>query len=230
MPEDIETIKKRLRRKYGLFECPARSHRIDLTEEQWRAIDWTREEIEINAALPHHMWNWRQDDRVWPLCRQFRGKNAFGPRALEHNVLTKYIKSPPKLVKGYNITRWMMPGDESVLHIPKFKGKILTAETLPEMTEGYERNPANPRYGQLVRVKLAWYGPTSLQKFEDDSWLYRDPSHYSRHKMIKRREVQGKPKEKTGADIVAFFRVGWRWDSIDNYYIKNAFYMGLAWN
>ena len=48
--------------------------------------------------------------------------------------------------------------------------------------------------------------------------------------MIVKKEIVGVSKETTGADIVWFYRYGRRWDSLDDYYVKDAFYAGLRWN
>ena len=231
-----EEILANVRKSYSFFECPTRANRINCPEDIWQSIEWTDEEIEINCALPLHMWGWRQDDRPWPMCRQVRGANAIGPRAKELGVDAKFKATPPKLVKGRGISRWMSVGDASVLEIPIFSNyeKLWTPNNLPEEIVAIERQGNLENTGKPMVISKTFllqnYGPTSLQKFSDRSYLVREPYHISWHKMIKRREILGKPKDKTGPDIVAFSRYGDRWDSLDNYYVKKAFYAGLAWN
>jgi len=89
----------------GFFSCPKKEDNHWWTEEEWIAQNWTDEEKKINAALPHHMWNWKQNDRVWPMCHQFRGENAFGPRALDI-YKPKWKPTPPRLKEGRGITGW----------------------------------------------------------------------------------------------------------------------------
>lgn len=150
--------------------------------------------------------------------------------------MAKFKATPPKLVKGRGITRWMAVRDVSVLEIPEFENtrRLWTPDSIPDQLTVWERKPGHPNFGkELVMSKeilLASYGPSSLQKFSDESYLVRDPYHVSWHKMIKRRERVGQGKDQTGADIVMFTRYGARWDSLDDYYVKKAFYAGLAWN
>ena len=183
--------------------CPKRKEtRINLTDAEWAARDWTEEQININCALPKHMWNWQQDDRVWPMCHEFRGENAYGPRAKglvvkgkTYDIMKKFIPTPPKLVKGRGISRWMTVKDTSVIEIPLFDDyeKTWTPENIPEELEVIERNPGHPDYTkkkQMAKAQLLKdYAPTALQKFSDKSKLLRDPWHFSYHSMIQRREV-----------------------------------------
>lgn len=231
----LEEIIAHLRKKYGCFKCPKKSDRLEIPEDIWKQIDWTRDEIEINGALPHKMWNMRHDDHIWPLCYKFRGVDAYGPRA-KGNASRKFIATPPALVEGRGITRWMAIADESVLEIPLFNGYLTTwtPDNIPDELHVIERKPGHQNFGKVAMMKknilFQNYGPSALQKFSDKSWLRRDPYHISYHRMFKRREVIGKTKDVTGADSVYFYRYGWRWDSHDNYYIKRAKYIGGRWN
>lgn len=232
----VDDYKKHLRKKYKWNECPTKADRVHIPEDIWTQIDWTKEEIEINAALPHKLWNMRHDDNIWPLCHRFRGKDAHGPRALGFNVMSKYKATPPKLVEGRGIARWMARGDSSILEIPALSdvNTLWTTRNFPEHLEVFERKPEHPDFGKakVMSQDLLFenYGPSALQKFSDESYLKRDPFHISYHKMIKRREVIGKGYDETGNDTVFFTRYGWRWDSLDDYYNKAAFFIGLAWN
>lgn len=204
------------------------------TEKEWQAKAWTEEEKHRNAALPHHMWNWKQNDRIWPMCKQYRGENALGPRA--EGYPDKFIPDLPVLIKGRGIARWMSSGDKSVAEVPAFADykKRWTVENMPEIINFIERNPGNPNYGKkLTYAKknfIRTYAPSSIQKFSRRSLLVRFPDHLSWHRMIKKNEVAGKSKKETGADLVLFYRNGIRWDSYDRYFIKKAIYFGLRWN
>jgi len=196
----------------------------------------------IDIALPKHLWGKKHDD--WPIKKDTpRGTTSDGPRAIRtqggiHHP--KYLATPPKLVKGYGLARWMAICDQSVLEIPLFNNKkMMTEAHIPDVVEGYERKPGTPLYNQRVRlpkkVFLKFYGPSSLQKFSEQSCAVRDPYHKHFHRMIWKREEVGKTKEKTGADWVFFWRWGARWDSLDNYYstrsaLGPAFYCGMRWN
>jgi len=228
-------IKAHLRKEYKFFECPKKSDRLEIPENVWQQIDWTQEEMTRNIALPHKMWNMRHDDHIWPWCKKFRGEDAYGYRAGEGHP--KYMPELPKLVEGRGISRWISLHDLSRVEVPKFNdyGNKWTINNMPEIIEFYERNPKNPNYGKdLLKYQkknfLAIYAPSSLQKFSKRSYLLRDPHHISWHYMIKKREQIGVSKDKTGPDTVAFHRRGNRWDSIDGYMIKGAWYSGLRWN
>jgi len=147
-----EEVLALVRKKYGFFQCPKKSERIDIPEDIWQSISWTAKEIEINAALPHKMWNRRQDDRPWPLCKQFRGRNAIGPRAKELGVMAKFTPTPPKLAQGRGITRWMAVGDVSILEIPLFEdySKLWCESNLPNILSVWERKPGHPNFGMIV--------------------------------------------------------------------------------
>lgn len=227
----VEEIKKHLRKEYPYFSCPAKSDRIDIPEAVWQQIDWTDEEKFRNAALPHKMWNRRHDDHLWPMCHDWRGDNAHGPRAGEGHQ--KYFPEVPKLIMGRGIARWMMAGDKSIAEVPAFfdYNKEWTPDNIPEVVEFFERKDGNPDFGKLLRWSkknfLRYYAPSSLQKFSPRSYLIREPEHKSWHYMIQKRE------EYTGnyePDTVLFYRKGWRWDSWDGFYVKNAIYFGLRWN
>jgi len=218
----------------GFFSCPKKSDNHKWTEEEWLSKPWTEKEKRINAALPHHLWNWKQNDRVWPMCKAYRGDNAIGPRALEIYE-PKYKRTPPRLVEGRGIARWMSNGDQSVVDVKMFKdySRIWTPSNLPDMIECVETQK-NGHFGEAYKFTrsefLRTYGPSSLQKFTDKSYLKRDPYHISYHRMIKRKEQLHVSKDVTGADVVFFWRGGVRWDSLDNYFVKNAIYGGLRWN
>lgn len=230
----VEEYKTHLRKKIPTFACPTREDRVHIPEEIWQQIDWTEREKFRNAALPHKLWNMRHDDNLWPACHDWRGDDAFGPLAgVGH---PKYKQSPPKLVKGRGIARWMNAGDSSIIEIPLLANyrEIWTPENIPAMLDVIERQGGVRQAGehfQLTKAELfATYGPSPLQKFSDQSWLVCDPYHISWHKMIKRREYLGDKIDPEATDKVLFFRYGWRWDSGDDYYVKAATYIGLAWN
>jgi len=218
----------------GFFSCPKKSDNHWWTESEWLSKKWTEKEIRINAALPHHMWGWKQNDRVWPMCQEYRGKNAFGPRA-QTIFPPKYKSIPPKLVKGRGISRWISAEDKSILHVPMFQNysRIWYPNNLPDIIEGFETQ-RNENYLKPIRFRrkdfVRLYGPSSLQKFSDRSYLVRDPYHISSHRMIKRREQLHVSKKETGEDTVWLWRFGWRFDSLDNYYVKKAVYVGWNWN
>lgn len=230
----VEDYKKALRRTWGLFECPKKEDRVFIPEGIWQQIDWTQEEKDRNAALPHKLWNMRHDDNIWPFCHDWRGDDAFGPLAAVGHP--KYKQSPPKLIEGRGIARWMTNNDTSILEIPQlsFYENLWTVDNLPEYLGVIERRHSNPRFGEHYEISklelLDAYAPTPLQKFSDRSYLKLDPFHISWHKMIKRREFLGDKIDIDAEDTVMFFRYGWRHDSYDNYYVKSATYVGLRWN
>lgn len=228
----IQEVIDQLRRDYSTFECPQKSDRMHIPEDVWQQIDWTEEERYRNAALPHKMWNMRHDDHQWPSCKKWRGDDAFGPRAGEGH--DKYFSELPQLVKGQGIARWMAAGDVSVIEIPLFKDYEVTwtTSTIPATLDIVERNCVRPDYGQTRTITkeylLATYAPSPIQKFSEKSWLETSPKHVSYHTTLdKREDYCSKPE---GPDKVYFWRSGWRWDSIDRYFVKGAFYVGGHWN
>jgi len=227
----LQEIEDHLRKDYGFFECPQKSDRLLITEEIWSQIDWTEEEKYRNAALPHKIWNMRHDDNPWPSCHNWRGDDAYGPRA--GVVHDKYFHPLPQLVKGRGIARWMTCGDTSVLEIPLFKDYSVTwtTSTIPNEIEVIERQCGSVNYGSTFTITkqdlLSNYAPSPLQKFSDKSYLETYPTHKSYHIMLKKNEDYcGDGPD----DDVYFWRSGWRWDSFDSYYIKGAFYIGGHWN
>ena len=227
----LEQVKAHLRKKYGFFECPKKSDRLFLTELHWQQMDWTDKEKYVNAALPHKMWNMRSDDQIWPWCKTFRGETAYGHQAGPGH--DKYFPILPKLVKGRGIARWMTERDTSIIEIDLFKdySKEWTPDNIPDKIEAIERQSGQNYEKQLILTKqelLSAYAPTALQKFSKKSKLLRDPKHQSWHYMIDKNETY---HDQTDAkDKVAFVRHGWRWDSWDGYFIKNATFIGLTWN
>lgn len=228
----LQEIKDHLRKEYSFFECPTRADRLFITEEIWQQIDWTEEEIYRNAAIPHKIWNMRQDDHGWPKCQSFRGDNAKGPRAGEGH--DKYLPPLPQLVKGRGIARWMSRGDTSVIEIPLFKDYSVTwtTSTIPATLEVVNRKCGDPNFGEVYTLTkeqlLASYAPSPLQKFSDKSYLETYPTHKSYHLIFKKNEDYcGKPN---GPDDVYFWRIGWRWDSYDDYYKEGGKYIGGRWN
>jgi len=230
----VDEYKSHLRKKYPWNKCPKKSDRVHIPEEIWAQIDWTPEEIERNICLPHKMWNMRHDDHLWPFCHQWRGDDAIGSLAPVGHP--KHKPTPPKLVSGRGVARWMSDSDASILEIPQLADyhTTWTPDNFPKIVEAIERKGGHAREGERYEISkeelFAKYGPSPLQKFSDKSLLVVDPKHVSGHRMIKRREMLGESKTVTGADTVAFFRYGWRWDSGDNYYVEGAHYVGLAWN
>jgi len=232
---NIEDIKAHLRKDYGRWpwQWPKKSDRCMISEHQWSQINWTKEEIERNIVLPHKMWNMRHDD--WPINKKaWRGDDARGSRApLGHY---KNQVKVPVFIEGRGVARWMTPGDTSVVEVPAFAdyGKLLTVATMPRLVVCIERNPGSPDFGRTRTFKLPdflrEYGPTALQKFSKRSYLKRFPHHVSYSYVITNREIVGVSKSLTGADTVAFWRSGARWDSLDKYFIENAFFAGLRWN
>jgi len=229
----VDAVVAHLRHEYDKYECPQKSDRMHIPEDVWQQIDWTDEEIYINAALPHKLWNMRHDDYEWHSCHKFRGENAKGPLAgVGHD---KYFPPLPVLVKGHGIARWMTAGDTSILEIPILKDYDITWTTTTLHNEMLvtERKCGHPNYGQTYTITkedlLANYAPSPIQKFSDKSWLETYPYHVSYHTMIKKNEPYcgGKPN---GPDKVYFWRYGWRWDSLDNYYNKGGKYVGGHWN
>jgi len=234
----LDEIKAHLRRDYGFFECPKKEDRLDIPQDKFELIDWTLEEKQRNCALPSKMWNRRHDDHIWPMCKNWRGDDAYGFRAGEvfpeqGDEHPKFLPGLPKLVEGRGIARWMASADASVVEVPKLADyrTLWTPDNLPQVIEFYERKGGHPKFGELQRWAkknfLRTYAPSSLQKFSKRSYLLREPYHISRHLMIKKREKYHGDYE---PDTVAFFRKGWRWDSLDRYFVKNAFYVGLRWN
>ena len=232
----IDEVRPHIRRKWGFFECPKKSDRLYLTDEHWAQMDWTDEEREINAALPHKLWGIRHDDYLWPFCKRFRGSNAYGYRAGEGHA--KYLPRIPRLVKGTGIARWMTSGDKSIVYVPTLaiQDIIWTPETLPAAIDYVETKPGHSkqgREGSLPKKEfLELYAPSPLQKFTETSWLWVEPKHFSWHKMIDWVEYRPEnPVREEGAkDLVMFHRRGARYDSGDEYYTMGAFYIGLRWN
>lgn len=227
----VDEIKAHLRKSYGFFECPQKSDRLIITEEIWQQIDWTEEEIERNIALPHKIWNMRHDDHGWPTCHNWRGYDAYGPRAGEGHP--KYFPPLPQLVVGRGITRWMTSGDTSIIEIPLFQDYSVTwtTATIPSTLEVVERKCGHPLFGSTQTVTkeflLGNYAPSPLQKFSNKSYLETYPTHKSYHIMFSKTEDYCGDGPDDG---VYFWRSGWRWDSYDNYYIKGAKYIGGHWN
>lgn len=229
----LQEVIDHLRYDYGTFECPQKSDRMHIPEDVWQKIPWTEEEKYINAALPHKLWNMRHDDNEWPSCHKFRGEDAFGPLAGEGH--DKYLPPLPQLVKGRGIARWMSSGDKKLIEIPLFKDYDVTwtPENIPATIEIVDRKCGSVTYGSTTTITkqelFAEYAPSPLQKFSDKSWLETYPYHVSYHIMFKKNEPYcgGKPE---GPDKVYFWRYGWRWDSLDNYYNKGGAYVGGHWN
>jgi hypothetical protein len=174
----------------------------------------------------------RHDDNPWPGCHRFRGKDAYGPLAGEGH--DKYFQALPKLVKGRGIARWLSVGDTKAIEIPLFKDYSVTwtTSTIPATLDVVDRKCGSATFGSTFTITkeqlFAEYAPSPLQKWSDKSWLETDPYHVSYHLIINKKETYcGKPD---GPDDVYFWRYGWRWDSLDNYYNKSGKYIGGRWN
>lgn len=195
-----------------------------------------------DIALPPHLWGKTHND--WPIFKNTpRGKTASGPRAARTEAGTshpQYLETPPKLVKGYGIGRWMAVGNQSVLYIPLFDNDdMMTEADIPEIVQAKELKPSTPLFEKDIKIRkktlLTFYGPSSLQKFTNKSYLLTAPFHVSGHRMIRQREHYAKTKAVTGADLVWFWRYGNRWDSLDDYYntrsaLGKSAYAGFRWN
>jgi len=221
---DIEELKKKLGIKYPFFSCPKKADRIFLTDQEWAAIDWTPEELELNIALPKKLYNSRHDDHLWPWCHKFRGEDAYGPRAPRDHP--KFLSSPPKLIKGYSIQRWVKSDPESIVRIESFMNKWIMEKDLPDRIEAIEMNPSQPDYKQKKVIRLHEYAPSILQKFSKCHYLVCKPPHISWHFIIRDR---GEFPFEDGGSFKLFYRRGMRFDGYDNYYIKSGFYMGPNW-
>lgn len=173
------------------------------------------------AALPAHLANWNgtgkpklHNDWPWPLAKLPRSINAFGPRCPVESGA--YRPWPPRLVKGFGVTRWESNGAASILEVPAFAGRWITAaEVYGKTWPCIERNPGHPDYGQQGTAALSFhampwseietgalaYSPSALQEFGPKSWLRMGPFYVAEYRPGR-----------------YFYRVGFRPDHLDVYY------------
>jgi len=149
--------------------------------------------------LPEHLRERLHDDWIWPLSLIPRGFNAFGHRCSGWRLA-------PKLLIGYNVTRWMNPGDKDIIDVRWKKG------------------------WSVGGINMKHYGPSPLQKFSKWGFSLTWPLHFEFHCQFTPPrgytfDAEGPPY----SEKVLLFRIGCRWDSLDKYYNIGP-YIGLAWN
>jgi len=153
-------------------------------------------------ALPKHLQNRNHEDWLWPFSYIPRGWSAF-----------KFFQ-PPKLLIGYNVRRWDMPGD------------LMTIQDYPYGT------------GWLFGFQSTTHGPNAIQKLLG-TWrfsfhisfplcIHFTIKYNKRRKWTKNDLEKG---EEQGYDCVrmVYGRIGFRWDSYDKYYNLGAF-IGTVYN
>jgi len=106
-----------------------------------------------DCDLPEHMRGWKHND--WPIGLRWvpRGWNAFGHRC-------SGWRRHPILLIGYNVTRWMTPGDRDVIAIQWKKGLSFGG------------------------INMGNYGPSPLQKFSKWGFSVVWPLHFEFHYII----------------------------------------------
>jgi len=100
--------------------------------------------------LPEHLQERLHNDWLPGLRWIPRGWSAFGHR---HSGWRRV----PKLLVGYNTTRWMTPGDRDVIHIQWKKGLSIGG------------------------INMGNYGPSPLQKRSKIGWSLVWPLHFEFH-------------------------------------------------
>lgn len=135
--------------------------------------------IGFPEVLPYHLRNWRGTGRVklhtdWPwLANKIpRSWNARGPRAKLDSP--GYAEWPPKLVEGFDVTRFENAGASSILWIPGLARRHVSANDIYGKTHRVtEMNPGHPEFMKdreytfpAWRPSAVWEVPTG----EVDQW------------------------------------------------------------
>jgi len=155
-----------------------------------------------NSALPLHLQCKQHDDWIFPLSLIPRGWTAF-----------KFFQ-PPKMLLGFNVRRWDMPGD------------INTIKDHPYGT------------GWLFGFQSTTHGANAIQKISGQwKFSFHITFPLSFHFTIKLWKRKKKSKEDIERGIIhgydqthfIYGRCGFRWDSKDRYYNLGAF-VGTVYN
>lgn len=113
--------------------------------------------------------------------------------------------------------------------------RVSSWRKVPILFLGYDiRRWEHPGGGEVYLPKLAkklvyWtklpsLGPTHLQYHSPFGFLLTWPLCF--HIWYQFKEQQGKP----GSEIVFYFRIGARWDALDEIYVTPSLYLGGHWD
>lgn len=108
----------------------------------------------VKCALPDHLKKRKHEDWIFPFKYLPRSINAFGSRC---EGWLKW-RAVPKLLVGYNVTRWMTVRDQGVVEWDDFEHKLIGC------------------WRQLLKPE---FGPSPLQKFSWFSFQVTWPLHYA---------------------------------------------------
>lgn len=128
------------------------------------------------CALPPHLKNKTHSDWPWPMSYFKRSINAFGPRCGEGNK--GYKPWPPRLVRGFNVTRWEwsdLEGNSNEIYIPAFQDKFITDEVYNEKQEAIFPNGIK----KFLSLRNGWF-PSIIPTRPEKGWLLTDPWHYAK--------------------------------------------------
>jgi len=191
------------------------------------------------CVLPDHLRNYNGTGKVklhtdWPppLNKIPRSWNVRGPRCKGLMQCPDcpglgYASWPPKLMRGKGVTRWETAGATSIIYIPSLEEKEIDESFYGTKILAWETKPDHPNFRKKGIVHITYkkgdqspgtYSPSALQRWSPSGFLNLEPSYYSTWKVIKKREHPFTETEKTGENIVAFFRSGFRPDHKDIYY------------
>lgn len=167
-----------------------------------------------DLALPPHLRGRVHNDWPWPFNRIKRGWNAKGSRP---DILAEdYLTWPPKLVEGYDVTRWENTGASSIVFLKDLANRrILPTNVYGKKHKAVETAAGNPNFGKEIEIFIDYwkpgkvsddpdpnnpgryiqkcepndYSPSALQKFSTGSGYMRlDPLYTAKWKIIKKKE------------------------------------------
>jgi len=131
----------------------------------------------------------------------------------------------PVLIVGYDVRRWMGEKDKTRLKVHTLKKKFATTlwgrDTTQLVTIETRGDTTQPP--TLMRT-LDDHGPSPIQYWSPFSFQFTWPLHFAIQFQWRWSAVMQSYKRKI------FLRVGWRWDSLDDYHQGPAFFLGLTFN
>lgn len=129
-----------------------------------RLTTWIEKQFEGHPkSLPFNLRNYKRtgkpknhDDWFIPIGKLIpRSWNATGPRCGKGNP--GYEAWPPRLIEGYDVTRWENAGATSILFFPGLMKEHVNASSLYGKSYGcIETNSSNPNFRQAGIIKIDW--------------------------------------------------------------------------
>lgn len=137
----------------------------------------------------------------------------------------------PVLLLGWNVTRWMGERDREVLFVnslyEKWCGKLaFWGRNKQFQVTHMQTINQDPDF----KRSLENYGPSPIQYYSKAGFALTWPLHFAFWFQWDRKEKGTADPKGEQFNKIIFFRIGMRWDSLDDYYAGPSLFIGGTFN